>query len=957
MALQINDPYGGGQDAIGLGQSRITPRESYGVDARGLREEYADRMKSVNQLTDSLARFQGAVGEYQKKQDENDLKEVPALAASIVNEINGNSPIKDQVTALLPQATPLQQARAAETIGIMHGTTQANKIIQEVTTDPNLRTPEEVSAALNKRLAAEAERVGKEHFYGPSYLDTMNKLFLQRSQTIAAERVKNLEKAAEDGLGIRLDTRVDDVLSGRQRVEASGEIEDVSGKVDTATAQRWAQFGPMDKVEGFVIHHTGGRGSVEGVVQTFKQRNFPAHFVIDREGKVYQVLPDNMRGQHIEPGEKYAAKGGKAPTLSNRNSLGVEIIANDDKDVLPVQVDAARKLVSTMAAKHGFSANAVYGHGEVNPGHKQPDEGMSTVSLIRTKGLDTADISNFRTSFQTDIYKRARDMGIPEPQAKLAAAQASVESAEGRSELASKSNNIFGVKAGADWTGDRVTHRTKERATDGSVIEVDADFRKYADPNESLKDWWAKLQKNYPAAASASTLDDAINGLFPGPGRNYATTPKDEYAKALKGRLGARASLDQPNVVVASNTTTATDATSTGRATTGSTTATSTGTTVETDPTSAVIRADEAVGFNRSPRAVAIRQILDQEDARFLVGQDDPEKRKISKARQISTLVNAAEKYGDPSLLDERQGAINWDALSKDERDLLRKSQEQIIDRQFKMAERKRVAEERKKAEDLITWKNGILDTFRKTGEIDFDSIKDANGLPDHEKRDWAIALQKSSEIPETTSARNRDNLLDKIYNAGTIGNYKDFADDNKIAEAVNSGKQPTVAMMRDYILNRDDISPTDRKAILDKLEAHMSGSAVLQQKDVQEYYTKRVASMVTNTVGNEILGPIVLMKRPDLENEMQDIFERHVRDSVKDSITSTGVYPIGTDLRKILDAAREEVRKEMNGVMTSIGPEVTNRSSGNSGGTSGGTSDGNGTTPFRNPARPANAR
>src|SRR3989338_5603967 len=112
-------------------------------------------------------------------------------------------------------------------------------------------------------------------------------------------------------------------------------IRDARFLVDPETRAKWDAFGSMQEVEGFVVHHTGGNGTVEGVVNTFKERNFPAHYIIDRDGIIYQILSDNMRGQHIMSGNGFADS--QAPYLSNANTLGVEIMAHDDADVLPVQ--------------------------------------------------------------------------------------------------------------------------------------------------------------------------------------------------------------------------------------------------------------------------------------------------------------------------------------------------------------------------------------------------------------------------------------------------------------------------------------------------------------------------------------------------------------------------------------------------------------------------------------------
>jgi hypothetical protein len=130
--------------------------------------------------------------------------------------------------------------------------------------------------------------------------------------------------------------------------------------------------GQLSERKGFIIHHTGGRGDVGGVVNTLNQRGLSVQYVIDREGKIHQLMPSGSRASHMKKGQ------GVGAGLSNSNTEGVEIIAKDDSDVLPVQVEAAKQLATQL----GYAPNQVYGHGEVNP-HKQRTEGATVISAIR----------------------------------------------------------------------------------------------------------------------------------------------------------------------------------------------------------------------------------------------------------------------------------------------------------------------------------------------------------------------------------------------------------------------------------------------------------------------------------------------------------------------------------------------------------------------------------------------
>jgi hypothetical protein len=121
---------------------------------------------------------------------------------------------------------------------------------------------------------------------------------------------------------------------------------------------------------GFIMHHTSGRGTIAGVEETLRQRRLGVEYVMDREGNIKQTGG---------PGSSHMMTGwGKGKGLSNRNTIGMEVIAKDDRDVTPTQAAAAERFISTR-----YPNTPVFGHGEVNPGHKEATEGMTIVNRIR----------------------------------------------------------------------------------------------------------------------------------------------------------------------------------------------------------------------------------------------------------------------------------------------------------------------------------------------------------------------------------------------------------------------------------------------------------------------------------------------------------------------------------------------------------------------------------------------
>lgn len=129
----------------------------------------------------------------------------------------------------------------------------------------------------------------------------------------------------------------------------------------------------------FIVHHTGGRGTAESVKSTLDQRGLGVEYVMERDGTIHQI--GKPGAANILPESRFRKNpilGDGKPFLTNQNIVGMEVIAKDDKDVTPAQIAAARKFISDR-----YPNTPVFGHGEVNPGHKEPDEGLTITKAIR----------------------------------------------------------------------------------------------------------------------------------------------------------------------------------------------------------------------------------------------------------------------------------------------------------------------------------------------------------------------------------------------------------------------------------------------------------------------------------------------------------------------------------------------------------------------------------------------
>jgi len=142
--------------------------------------------------------------------------------------------------------------------------------------------------------------------------------------------------------------------------------------------------------------------------------------------------------------------------------------------------------------------------------------------------------------------------GIP---ASFMVAQAAHESGWGKHEIrnadGSSAHNLFGIKAGAGWTG-KVAQVTTTEVVDGQPRKVVAKFRAYASYDESFRDY-AQLMKTSPRYAGVVAAGNSAQGFAQGLQRaGYATDPAyaDKLTRVINTTLRMqRAALRTPQTL------------------------------------------------------------------------------------------------------------------------------------------------------------------------------------------------------------------------------------------------------------------------------------------------------------------------------------------------------------------------------------------------------------------------
>ena len=154
----------------------------------------------------------------------------------------------------------------------------------------------------------------------------------------------------------------------------------------------------------------------------------------------------------------------------------------------------------------------------------------STASPTASPASDAA-----KTNFVQDLWPQAQQAGqLLGVDPRHLIAQAALETNWGRNmpqdATGRCSNNLFGIKASAGWSGSTMTSDTLEYQ-EGTATNISAQFKAYATPAQSFQDYVALLRDN-PRYSSALNTGGDVRAFATGLQRGgYATDP--DYASKI----------------------------------------------------------------------------------------------------------------------------------------------------------------------------------------------------------------------------------------------------------------------------------------------------------------------------------------------------------------------------------------------------------------------------------------
>jgi N-acetylmuramoyl-L-alanine amidase len=131
-----------------------------------------------------------------------------------------------------------------------------------------------------------------------------------------------------------------------------------------------------------VLHHTSN-DTVERALRTLTDpvREVSAHYVVGRDGEVFQLVDERHRAWHAG-----RSQWGADFDL-NSSSIGIELDNSGDEPYPPAQIDALLRLLADIRARYRIPSPNILAHADVAPGRKVDPNGWFPWRLLAQHGF------------------------------------------------------------------------------------------------------------------------------------------------------------------------------------------------------------------------------------------------------------------------------------------------------------------------------------------------------------------------------------------------------------------------------------------------------------------------------------------------------------------------------------------------------------------------------------------
>lgn len=207
-------------------------------------------------------------------------------------------------------------------------------------------------------------------------------------------------------------------------------------------------------IDMIILHYTGMTTTNEALDRlTDSSSRVSAHYVIDEDGVIYALVPEDMRAWHAGVG------AWKGATDINARSIGIELVNPGHEwgyRKFPVrQIEMLIAVIRDVKTRHEIPVNGILGHSDVAPQRKEDPGELFPWGKLATEGLAIGRYNGSEDSSipYLDALAMLRSIGYDAPDNAHAAAVVAFQRRFCPKALAQGFNPL--TKAALKWAADK----------------------------------------------------------------------------------------------------------------------------------------------------------------------------------------------------------------------------------------------------------------------------------------------------------------------------------------------------------------------------------------------------------------------------------------------------------------------------------------------------------------------
>lgn len=269
----------------------------------------------------------------------------------------------------------------------------------------------------------------------------------------------------------------------------------------------------------------------------------------------------------------------------------------------------------------------------------------------------------------------------------------------------------------------------------------------------------------------------------------------------------------------------------------------------------------------------------------------------------VDSVVAEAVATNNPALLERVPDRF----LNAESKAQLARTKQQIETAMYSQFVRARELSEYERQQSI---RSGKVEILRRLTEGEGVNPAEFYKMP--ELYEYALRLNSQPTLDGTQSVRNAAAFRSNLLRAGTTGNFMDaFAGDSQFFGDFREEEAVSQETLRDHILSRPDLNPSEKQQLLDEIPLLMEGVNLLRDADTTAYFQSSVDDDL-KVFAQSPQGQVLQVMGVNAQGDVRSRFYETLRQEVNAYVEDKGEMPRGQNKLELLRRAEQAARQRL---------------------------------------------